>query len=344
MAATIRSYMTMLPSPDAHSGHPHVLIYVITSETSDLAQVYANMGANPATEGSPFATFKKFPHVVAIVHRPSQADPRILESCDTFVASLDGAAGVDPKIVEFWSNARDVTLPRHILAFNVVNGRADFDELCAIASRVLEPDLLVRYLPIDSDDELSLTGVYDILTSEIHALIDGAWVTKAADPEHIAITSSAREDLFDQLAYLGLDDSTLENHTSGLPISVTKLEAAWLHPDVVTITPIDDEVGVNTFSNWISTLKPVWVPVLNVADTSCDAFEATERVGISITEDLSRMWGSETGSPLFEKVNSESNPITILESNQVAIKSSNLNPGSTIATENSNANLVAPTF
>jgi hypothetical protein len=225
-----------------------------------------------------------------------------------------------------------------------VNGRADFDELCAIASRVLEPDLLVRYLPIDSDDELSLTGVYDILTSEIHALIDGQWVTKAADPEHIAITSSAREDLFDQLAYLGLDDSTLENHTSGLPISVTKLEMAWLHPDVVTITPIDDEVGVHTFSDWISTLKSVWVPVLNVADTSCDAFEATERVGISITENLARMWGSETGSALFERVNGGFNPVAILESNQVAIKSSNLTPGSTVATESSNANLVAPTF
>lgn len=334
----------MLPSPGAHSGHPHVLIYVITSETSDLAQVYANMGANPVTEDSPFASFEKFPHAVAIVHRPSQADPRILESCDAFVASLDGAAGVDPKIVEFWSSARDVTLPRHILAFNVVNGRADFDELCAIASRVLEPDLLVRYLPIDSDDELSLTGVYDILTSEIHALIDGQWVTKAADPEHISITSSAREDLFDQLAYLGLDDSTLENHTSGLPISVTKLETAWLHPDVVTITPIDDEVGVHTFSDWISTLKPVWVPVLNVADTSCDAFEATERVGISITEDLARMWGPETGSALFEKTNGGLNPVTIHESNQVSLKSSNLTPSSTVATEGSNANLVAPTF
>jgi len=344
MAVTIRSYMTMLPSPDAHSGHPHVLIYVITSETSDLAQVYAYMGANPATGNSPFATFDKFPHVVAIVHRPSQADLRVLESCDAFVASLDGAAGVDPKIVEFWSSARDVTLPRHIWAFNVVNGRADFDELCAIASRVLEPDLLVRYLPIDSDDELSLTGVYDILTSEIHALIDGEWVTKAADPEHIAITSSAREDLFDQLAYLGLDDSTLENHTSGLPISVTKLETAWLHPDVVTITPIDDEVGVNTFSNWISTLKPVWVPVLNMENTSCDVFEATERVGISITEDLARMWGPAGAKELFEKSDSESNPVSILESNQVAIKSSNLTPGGTIATQSSKANLVAPTF
>lgn len=344
MAATIRRDMTMLPSPTAHSGHPHVLIYVITSETSDLVQVYANIGAKPATGNSPFATFAKYPHVVAIVHRPSQADLRILESCDAFVASLDGAAGVDPKIVEFWSSARDATLPRHILAFNVVNGRADFDELCAISSRVLEPELLVRYLPIDSDDELSLTGVYDILTSEIHALIDGQWVTKAADPEHIAITSSAREDLFDQLAYLGLDDSTLENHTSGLPISVTKLETAWLHPDVVTITPIDDEVGVNTFSNWISILQPVWIPVLNLGDTSYDAFEATERVGISITDEFARMWGSENDSDLFENLGGQLSPVKIVESNQVALATTGLTPGSTVATKDSIANLVAPTF
>jgi hypothetical protein len=316
---------------------------VITSETSDLAQVYANMGANPHNQNSPFATFAKFPNLVAIVHRPSQADQRILESCDAFVASLDGAAGVDPKIVEFWNAARDSTLPRHILAFNVVNGRADFDELCAIASRVLEPDLLVRYLPIDADDELSLTGVYDILTSEIHALIDGNWITKAADPEHIAITSSAREDLFDQLAYLGLDDSTLENHQSGLPISVTKLEAAWSHPDVVTITPVDDGVGVSTFSNWISILNPVWVPVLTVSNQACEAFEANERVGISITENFARMWGPSKDIALFEK-SATKIPINIVESNQVALLAEGLTPGSTIATEESGAVLVAPVF
>jgi len=344
MAATIRRDMTMLPSSSALSGHPHVLFYVITSETSDLAQVYANIGANPASENSPFATFEKFPNVVAIVHRPSQADHRILESCDAFVASLDGAAGVDPKIVEFWSMARDATLPRHVLAFNVVNGRADFDELCAISSRVLEPDLLVRYLPIDSDDELSLTGVYDILTSEIHALIDGKWVTKSADPEHIAITSSAREDLFDQLAYLGLDDATLENHTAGLPISVTKLESAWSHPDVVTITPIDDGVGASTFSNWFSLLNPVWVPVYTDDNTTCEAFESTERIGISITEILARMWGPGQDENLFEKALGSSMPIAVVESNQVALLANELTPGATISAQNSSALLVAPTF
>jgi len=344
MAATIRRDMTMLPSQDTHTWYPHVLIYVITSETSELSQVFADMGAKPWANSNSFASFEKFPNVVAIVHRPSQADPRILDSCDAFVATLDGSAGVDPKIIEFWSSARDATLPRHILAFNVVSGRADFDELCAIASRVLEPELLVRYLPIDSDDELSLTGVYDILTSEIHALIDAKWITKPADPEHIAITSSAREDLFDQLAYLGLDDSTLENHTAGLPISVTKLEAAWSHPDVVTITPIDDGIGVTTFSNWLVTLEPVWVPVLSDGDISCDAFDATERIGISITENLARMWGPYSEIDLFEDFAGEITPIAVVESNQVAVISDGLTPGSTIAAETSTAVLVAPTF
>ena len=321
-----------------------MLIYVITSETSDLAQVYANLGARTISAESPFVTFDDFPNLVAIVHRPSQADIRILESCDAFVASLDGAAGVDPKIIEFWSAARDVTLPRHILAFNVVNGRADFDELCAIASRVLEPDLLVRYLPIDSDDELSLTGVYDILTSEIHALIDSKWITKAADPEHIAITSSAREDLFDQLAYLGLDDSTLENHAAGLPISVTKLEAAWSHPDVVTITPIDNGVGADTFRNWLATLVPVWVPILTAGEVTCEAYDAIRRVGISITENLVRMWGSGDDENLFETSSDNETSIGVVEANQVALIASNLTPGSTIAAKGASEVLVAPTF
>ncbi len=334
----------MLPSQDAPIGYPHVLIYVITSETSDLNQVYANIGANPVSESSPFAQFDNHPNLVAIVHRPSQADPRILDSCDAFVASLDGAAGVDPKIIEMWSAARDATLPRHILAFNVVNGRADFDELCAISSRVLEPDLLVRYLPIDADDELSLTGVYDILTSEVHALIDSKWITKAADPEHIAITSSAREDLFDQLAYLGLDDSTLENHTAGLPISVTKLEAAWSHPDVVTITPIDDGIGVSTFSHWLDVLKPVWVPVLSDAGTVCEATETATRVGIAVTETLVRVWGPSQDVNLWIHVDGSAKPIAIVEWNQVALIASDLVPGSTISPADSQALLTAPTF
>jgi hypothetical protein len=94
----------------------------------------------------------------------------------------------------------------------------------------------------------------------------------------------------------------------------------------------------------MSILKPVWVPVLNLAEVSCDAYEAMERVGISITEDLARMWGPNENLDLFEKVSGTAKQLNIVESNQVATLASGLTPGSTIATENSTAVLVAPTF
>jgi hypothetical protein len=174
--------------------------------------------------------------------------------------------------------------------------------------------------------------------------VDSNWITRAADPEHIAITSSAREDLFDQLAYLGLDDSTLANHTSGLPISVTKLEAAWSHPDVVTITPIDDGIGADTLSNWLNTLVPVWIPILSDNDTVLEATDATERIGIVITEYLARMWGTNSDAEFFEVKDGLARQIQIIESNPIALCANALTPGSTIRTQNSTSDLGAPTF
>jgi hypothetical protein len=113
---------------------------------------------------------------------------------------------------------------------------------------------------------------------------------------------------------------------------------------VVTITPIDDGVGASTFGNWLSGLDPVWVPVLTIADDTYEAFEARERVGISITQSLARMWGSNEDLKLVQKISGEVTPITVIESNQVVILSNNLTPGATLSTENSVAVLVAPTF
>ena len=125
---------------------------------------------------------------------------------------------------------------------------------------------------------------------------------------------------------------------------MTKLETAWSHPDVVTITPIDDGIGTGTFGNWLVTLKPVWLPVLFDGEMVCEAFETSERIGISITENLARMWGAGSDEKQYEKISSDLNPIVVLESNQVAVFAKGLTPGSTISTANSSAVLVAPTF
>ncbi len=334
----------MLPSHESVLRHPHVLLYLIVSDTADLSVIAANLGFESPAEFPSALQSKSLPRVTLFVHAESKVDSRILQSCDGLVVALDGASGVGAKTIDAWNQAKDLTLPRHLLALNVVHGRADFDELCAIASRTMEPDLMVRYLPIDSDDELSLTGVYDILTSEIHALVEGAWITQPADPEHIALTSSAREDLFEQLAYLGLDDATLQNHQSGLPISVTKLESAWSHPDLVTITPIDDGVGEKIFETWLSMLNPNWVPTQIDGDLAIDVTQTTEYIGIALTEEMARMWGDASGQEVGQE--SLTTWIALQVSSQCPglLWTHGLIPGATLRSEASTASLVAPIF
>jgi hypothetical protein len=336
--------MSMLPSAAAESEQPHVLVYLITSDSADLSQLAVDLGGQLHSSVPALLTLASQPNLAIAIHTQSQIDPRIIESCDALVVALDGSSGVGPETFKLWHLARDQSLPRHFLATNTVHGRADFDELSAIATRTMEPDLMIRYLPIDSDDETSLAGIYDLLTSEIQTGSPGNWITKSADPEHITITSTAREDLFDHLAYLGLDDATLENHRAGLPISIIKLESAWYHPDVVSITPIDYQIGIKVFSDWIAKLSPHWLPSVVTGEETCDVLHTNERIGFSVTESLVRMWGESNGDEIGVAGPTGDEKLELILETPAVLISMNLAPGATVRTADSKSYLVTPAF
>ena len=189
-----------------------------------------------------------------------------------------------------------------------------------------------------------MSGVLLIRTGEINAHIDSKWSTKEEHSEPNAIRSSADKDLFDQMTLLGLYDMTLENQQCTLPISDKKLEQAWSHPDVVAITPIDDGIGVNLLMSWIATLEPTWIPVLTLGDNAFEVVETSERVGIAITDQIARMWGSGNDEDLFETRSGSKKAVNLVSSNAIAIAATDLTPGSTVSNKNSEAVLVAPTF
>jgi len=146
------------------------------------------------------------------------------------------------------------------------------------------------------------------------------------------------------LAYSGLDDATLANHQAGLPISVTKLESAWLHPDVVSITPIDYKVGIKVFSNWIANLAPMWLPSLVDADTTTDVSHTQERIGIAITEEIVRMWGDQNQEELLLIKNGEVSSFDIKLDSPSIIIASELTPGATLRNSKSSSLLFTPAF
>lgn len=334
----------MLPSASTEYGQPHVLVYLITSDSADISQLASNLGGRLSASSPLILTLPTNSEIAIVVHSQSQIDPRIVESCDALVVALDGSSGVGPETFKLWHLARDQSLPRHFLATNTVHGRADFDELGAIATRTMEPDLMIRYLPIDSDDESSLAGIYDLLTSEIQTGSPENWITKSADPEHITITSTARDDLFEHLAYLGLDDETLANHRAGLPISITKLESAWFHPDVVSITPIDYEIGIKVFLDWASRLVPLWLPSVISGDDTSDVSHSKERIGFVITESVVRMWGTTDQSELEIADTSKDLKFEALLETPTILISKDLVPGATLRLKTSDSLLVTPAF
>jgi hypothetical protein len=336
----------MLPTELDKPSKSHVLVCVIAPDNSDFAEIWANIGANPLFDNPLILAAKnnELSNLRLVCTSDSNADLTIVESCDALVIVLDGVTGLGSGSISAWTHARDLNTPRHFLATGVVRGRADFDELAAMATRTMEPDLLVRYLPIDADDEDSLAGVFDVLTSEIHQVVTGDIKIKPGDPEHVTLTADRRDDLFDQLAHLGLDDQALENHRAGLPISITKLELAWNHPDAISITPIENGVGLNIFNSWLKTLRPIWIPAITLEELTSDVTHTEKRVGFAIANKLARMWSPQTSAQLQCWNLETSMEIDPKFEDDCVLIADSIVAGMTISAHANDCELVTPTF
>ena len=338
--------MTMLPSARDAVWNRHVLIYLVAPDNANFAHI-SNDLRTIELHANPLILGLKDPepgHVRFIVSTDSTVDLRIAESCDALLAVLDGATGVGPGTINAWNLARDLNTPRHFAVTGTVNGRVDFDELAAVATRTMEPELLVRYLPIDADDENSLAGIFDVLTSEIHEFNDSAVNIRPSDPEHILLTADRRDDLFDQLAHLGLDDQALQNHRAGLPISITKLETAWSHPDAISITPIENQVGTQIIKTWLTNLNPHWIPTLTTDENTIDVTDSDLRVGVAITETFARMWSQASSASLVAWNDASEQVVSAKYQDDSILIADNLVAGMTISNTANNCELITPVF
>jgi len=240
--------------------------------------------------------------VSLIICESANISETTIEATDALLMILDGERGLDPASVEVWNRAIDHSIPRHLGAVRAASGRADFDELVAIALRVLEPDVLVRYLPIESEDDESFVGQYDLLTGDIHDCTNGRPDIRHGDPEHVALTADRRDDLFEELAHAGLADEFLDIHLQGLPVSIPGLVTAWSDDSIVAMTALDDGVGVHILQQWFSGIAPRWIPSVDSQDVSGSVTETRARLGVGIGPGLVRMWGEPSAVESLELV------------------------------------------
>ena len=292
--ATICLVMTMLPSSMPPQVDDVSLITVCVSDLVEISTVKDILFPTFAGQKCPIIeTYNEVAKrlVTLFFVQARDARPELIEASDGFVLVLDGGIGLSPGEISAWNHAVDHTIARHILAFNVHSSRADFDEVVAIVERVLEPDVMVRYLPIEDDDENHFAGIYDVLTGDIHDYSSGSPLIRHGDPEHMSLTAEKREVLFDELAHYGLDDANLDAHSLGMPINIPSLERIWKSPEIVSVIPVDDGVGNEVLGSWLDAVTPRWLPSVTEGSSTYSVNETKSRIGLCVADGVVRMWG-----------------------------------------------------
>lgn len=217
----------------------------------------------------------------------------ILECADACLLIIDGNIGVSPQIIDTFREAQDASIPICVGVNNSINGRADFDEVYAVVQRVMDDDALARYLPIESDQDEGIAGLFDLLTTDLHVLEQNGIAIRQSDPEHVSLTVDKRADLIEILAHLGLSDDQLESMSAGNPISIPALEAAYNTSEVTQVIPIDAGVSRDVLVSWQKSLHPRWLPVVAGGEQTHSVDDVSFTVGLGIDKNLARVWNAQ---------------------------------------------------
>ena len=277
----------------------------------------------------------------------------IIESCDGALFITSTQDGIGSELSKVWQFCRDNDIPRMLAIQDVFKSYTDFEEVVAISHRVLQPDILIRYLPIADEDEESLIGIYDVLTNRIHEYSSGTSTIRAGDSEHESLTNDHRQTLIDALAISTFTDTELEMHQAGITLPIETYETAWCSPHICSALPLEDTSGLELILSWLNHLPARWVPTfVNDGWRSEREIPSNFRHGIGIVKGFARMWGARenqlsVASPVGEE--SSSNKVMKVALNVNDRRSSCLvddaiNSGDTIVSAGINLELRAPLF
>lgn len=132
---------------------------------------------------------------------PSSALPNLC----VLVASAE--QGISPAPLAAWLACAEEFVPRVCVWTHIDSGRADDDEMRAIAERMLDEDVLPLALPIADDDE-EFVAVLDLPGQKLH--VGDSAAAQPADPEHISLSGDLRDELLAAAAATADDDLAIE--------------------------------------------------------------------------------------------------------------------------------------
>ena len=111
--------------------------------------------------------------------------------------------GISSEITNNWQSYRENYVPTVIAIVDLDNPEVDFEDMCTIVGKMLEP-VVTPYLTLSADDA-SVIALIDLESLKISDYSSGRVEIRESDPEHKELVKEFAEELTDSLVEGGWD-------------------------------------------------------------------------------------------------------------------------------------------
>lgn len=128
-------------------------------------------------------------------------DQALLAECDAAIFIVSAIDGITPADIEIWNSARELYIPSIVLITELTNGETDFDDMSAIAGRMLDP-VQTPYLVLH-DESGNPTALINLDTLQLSDYSSGSRVERDSDPEHKVLVFEFRKEYLEAIEEFG---------------------------------------------------------------------------------------------------------------------------------------------
>lgn len=153
-----------------------------------------------------------------------------LLACDLVVAELPAAIGLDERTAQLWDRLSFIGMPRVVVISGLREGLADYDDLAAIAQRVLGEDAVPVRLPVFDDDDQPVASL-DLC----RAVLDTQTGTIPAEQGHLSVAAGDLSALLSMVAALVADDAAAQEYLALLETMASSEEDQPGAPDTAGV-------------------------------------------------------------------------------------------------------------
>jgi hypothetical protein len=127
--------------------------------------------------------------------------PVSIEDSDAAIFIVSAIDGISTSDIELWNLARELYIPSLILITELSNGDTDFDDMSAIAGRMLDP-VQTPYLVLH-DDNGNPTALINLDTLKLSDYSNGGRSERESDPEHKVLVFEFRNEYLEAIEEFG---------------------------------------------------------------------------------------------------------------------------------------------